>query len=324
MQGYRTVLQPVLRHPVASKPVPEVTVADIEALIAWLGTDGARPAKHTGAHRGGLGPRSIRATLVALGPVFRMAERDGLVGRNVVRLAERPAVRKRRGRDLEHWQPGDLLRFRDQADGHEWAGAWLTLCGMSCADVMELRWADVDLDAGVVSVSQGRVALYYGDATDDPKSAQRVRQVPVGAIHPGAVEVLRDMQQRQSAQREALGAPDSGMVVVVDALARPLRPERYSDTFRELCDAAGVRSINLHSVRHSLAFWLHSLGVTPADAAALLGHTIEVHPSGSSVRTSAWTHARSIEPEARFSWSGRCAAPRASCRRACWRLRRRR
>jgi len=27
-------------------------------------------------------------------------------------------------------------------------------------------------------------------------------------------------------------------------------------------------------VRHSLAFWLHSFGVTPADAAALLGHNV--------------------------------------------------
>jgi len=32
-------------------------------------------------------------------------------------------------------------------------------------------------------------------------------------------------------------------------------------------------------VRHSLAFWLHSLGVPPADAAALLGHTVDVHLS---------------------------------------------
>lgn len=47
--------------------------------------------------------------------------------------------------------------------------------------------------------------------------------------------------------------------------------------FREACSGAGVPSIRLHSVRHSLAFWLHSLGVTPADAAALLGHTVEVH-----------------------------------------------
>lgn len=35
----------------------------------------------------------------------------------------------------------------------------------------------------------------------------------------------------------------------------------------------------MQSVRHSLAFWLHQIGVAPADAAALLGHTVEVHLS---------------------------------------------
>lgn len=67
--------------------------------------------------------------------------------------------------------------------------------------------------------------------------------------------------------------------MVVDELGQGPRPEVYSDRFRRLCRAAGVPSIRLHSVRHSLAFWLHSLGVTPADAAALLGHTVEVHLS---------------------------------------------
>jgi integrase len=67
--------------------------------------------------------------------------------------------------------------------------------------------------------------------------------------------------------------------VVVDALGTPVRPEWYFDRFRALSRAAGVPSIKLHSVRHSLAFWLHRAGVTPADAAALLGHTVEVHLS---------------------------------------------
>ena len=53
----------------------------------------------------------------------------------------------------------------------------------------------------------------------------------------------------------------------------------YSDRFRRLCASAGVPTINLHSVRHSLAFWLHQIGVAPADAAALLGHSTEVHLS---------------------------------------------
>jgi integrase len=67
--------------------------------------------------------------------------------------------------------------------------------------------------------------------------------------------------------------------VVVDALGRPVRPEWYSDRFRALCAGAKVPTITLHAVRHSLAFLLHKQGVSPADAAALLGHTVEVHLS---------------------------------------------
>lgn len=72
------------------------------------------------------------------------------------------------------------------------------------------------------------------------------------------------------------GAPINTVYVVADALGGPLRPEVYSDRFRRLCVAAGVRLMNLHSVRHSLAFMLHQAGVAPADCAALLGHTVEV------------------------------------------------
>ncbi|GAA1453978.1 hypothetical protein GCM10009618_17520 [Nesterenkonia lacusekhoensis] len=67
--------------------------------------------------------------------------------------------------------------------------------------------------------------------------------------------------------------------MVVDELGRGLRPATYSAWFWKLCDSGGHRRIRLHSVRHSLAFWLHSLGAPPADAAALLGHTAEVHLS---------------------------------------------
>ena len=66
---------------------------------------------------------------------------------------------------------------------------------------------------------------------------------------------------------------------MVDALGVPLRPEMYSDRFRAVCREAALPPITLHAVRHSLAFWLHREGVTPADAVALLGHTVEVHLS---------------------------------------------
>ena len=279
--GYAGSLTAVQRHHIASLPVIDITIADIQEFVAWLGREGGRPRK--GRESGlPLAINSIKSVKVALQQPFDLALAEGTITRNVVRLAKWPKARVKRGQDLEHWQPSELVKFRERADTDPLAGAWrLTLSGMTRADIMGLRWPDVDLEAGVASVSQGRVALDDGTTVvDDPKSAQRVRAVPFEAIHPGSIALLKKMKTRQAEWRLAAGAAwrDSGFVVV-DELGDPIRPEVYSDRFRRLCAAAGVRIITLHHVRHSLAFWLHQIGVAPADAAALLGHSTEVHLS---------------------------------------------
>ncbi|MFC7404294.1 tyrosine-type recombinase/integrase [Georgenia alba] len=131
--------------------------------------------------------------------------------------------------------------------------------------------------------------------------------MPFEAIHPGTAALLRSLKAAQAAERLAAGPAyreclESDRLVVVDALGEPMRPEVYSDRFRRLCVAAGVPSITLHSVRHSLAFWLHQVGVAPADAAALLGHTVEVHLS------TYLPHSRAAEFTAAAQALGRAAA----------------
>jgi integrase len=281
-EGYRGALAPVLRH-MGDRDSASLTPADMRDLVAWLATHGSRPSK---AHPDGgpLAPRSVRAAMVALGQVLDLAVSDGLLTRNVARGIKRPRQARTVGHDLEHWAPAELLAFRKYADGDELAAAWrLSLSGLTRADVLGLRWSDVDLDSGMVTIAQGRVQLQDGSqrsVVDEPKSAQRRRTVPVEVIHPGTVSLLRALKARQAADRLAAGGAwrETGYLVV-NPLGEPIRPELYSDTFHRLCSAAGVRVIRLHSCRHSLAFWLHGLGVAPADAAALLGHTVEVHLS---------------------------------------------
>jgi integrase len=67
--------------------------------------------------------------------------------------------------------------------------------------------------------------------------------------------------------------------VLVDPLGKPVRPELYSDRFRRLTQAAGLRVIHLHLVRHTLAVAMDRTGVAPVDAAPLLGHTVDVYVS---------------------------------------------
>jgi hypothetical protein len=51
-----------------------------------------------------------------------------------------------------------------------------------------------------------------------------------------------------------------GIGARVNALGVPIRSEMYSDTFRKLCRQAGVRTIHLHLVRHTLANALNRAG----------------------------------------------------------------
>jgi hypothetical protein len=60
-------------------------------------------------------------------------------------------------------------------------------------------------------------------------------------------------------------------IVLVNALGEPVRPELYSDQFRRLSRAAGLREIHLHLIRHTLAVAMNRAGVALVDAAPLLG-----------------------------------------------------
>lgn len=124
------------------------------------------------------------------------------------------------------WEPSDLLTFRAEADADDWAAGWrLTLSGLRRSEVLGLHWSAVDLDAGMVTVEAGRVAL-DGErtVTDDPKSAASWRTVPVESMHTGTVALLKTLKARQAADRLAAGSAyeDSGYVLV-DALGRPVR-----------------------------------------------------------------------------------------------------
>lgn len=279
-EGYAAVLCGVVRR-IGDRPAAQVTVDDVQELVTWLSKSGG---KVTATHPDGrpLAPRSVRFALIGLAQAFDLIHEKS---QNPVRddSIKKPRKVAKVGKDLEHWQSSELLQFVDHSGNDALAAAWrLTASGLTRADVLGHRWSDVDLDTGEVTVRQGRVAIKGSRETviDEPKSPSRRRTVPTEAIYSGTAARLRSLKAKQAADRLAAGGAwhDSGLVVV-NELGQPLRPERYSDRFKELCIAAGVPVIRLHSVRHSLAFWLHSLGVTPADAAAFLGHTVDVHLS---------------------------------------------
>lgn len=271
---YDTVLRPVVAR-LGHRRAQSLTRQDIESLVTALTADGRSQ-------------RTIQYTLGALRLVLAYGISDGVLTSNVAKDVRAPRRKKGDKKQINPWTPEELAKFVRAADNVPlyYAVAFrLTACGLRRSEVAGLNWAEVDLDAGTVHVVQSRVPV--GDGTielDDAKSEASDRHVPVEVMQPGTVAMLRRLKRQQAEDKLAFGpaygittAGDDNGLVFVDPHGVAVHPDAYTARFRKITKTAGLRSVGMHSIRHCLALQMHRLGVAPADAASLLGHTVGTH-----------------------------------------------
>ncbi len=256
VQGYRSALRPLVVL-LGDMKVIDVRTSDVQRFVSWVLREGSTTGKP-------LSPRSVKYALTAASQLFGRAVTGDVIAQNPVKpdvyRRKTKATAKRSGADF--WARPQVDAFRAVADADPPGAALrLTLAGMTRSEVHGLTWECVDLDAGTITIRQGRVALAgkpedgqdHSCAVDAPKTDQRWRTHPVETFEPGTLAALRSLKAAQAADRLRAGSAwtDSGFVVV-DAVRRPEGPERYSERFRKLAAEANLPAIRLHALRHSL------------------------------------------------------------------------
>ena len=284
LQGYEYALKPALAR-IGQRPVQAVTHDELVTLVRWLTERGGIRGK-------GLGRRSVEYTLTALKQVFDLAVIRKLRPDNPVDRVRAPRASKAERAKRKAFEPWSAAEYRQfvgyidlfEEDATMRAAFRLSGCGLRRGEVLALDWGHVDFERGTVHVEASRVTLGAGrTVTDDPKSQASDRIIPVDVACPGTMATL---QAAYKAQEEYLGhAPASDALVVVTKSQRSyerhlsaseLHPDTYSKRFRKMCALAGLRSVHLHSIRHTWAsIWLAS-GGSIADGAAFLGHTVPI------------------------------------------------
>ncbi|GLY88165.1 hypothetical protein Airi02_060940 [Actinoallomurus iriomotensis] len=98
---------------------------------------------------------------------------------------------------------------------------------------------------------------------------------------------LKEHKSRQEAEEDAAGErwTDSGLVFTT-AIGTPIEPRSLNRHFNALCDAAGIRRVRLHDLRHPCATLLLAQGVDGRTIMELLGH------SAIAVTMNIYTHVR--------------------------------
>jgi integrase len=248
-----------------SLPLAKLRPATISKLYGDLLTGGRLDGGR------GLSPKTVRNIAGTLHKALGEGVRWGILPTNPADGIELPKWNRPR---LDVFDAGEVAQFLAHAErvNDPNVALWrlVFVMGLRRGELLGLTWDDVDLVGGRVSISQTRVTSPDGKTyTETPKTDAGRR---TAKIDPGTVDALARLKDAHDAARAALGHWPSPFVAT-DAAGKPIRPAQFTKLFHRATDAAGLRRIRLHDLRHSSAVEQYRLGVSPAVISGRLGHS---------------------------------------------------
>lgn len=208
-----------------------------------------------------LSAKSVLGVHAVLHQILDDAVRRGVVAANVAASAAPP---RHEAVAVTTWSIDEVKTFLDAARHHRLHAVLVVLLttGLTRGELVGLRWGDIDLSAGTVTVRRV-VSMAGGTRTETQPTISAQRAVTIG---PRTVEVLRD-------HRSASGATDDGSPVFEKRGGGELNPESLSITFARLVDHAGVSRLTIGGLRHTHAALALKGGVNPLVVSKRLGHS---------------------------------------------------
>ena len=255
---YQGALGHVRRH-LGDVQLQKIRPADVAGLCATLS-------------RSGLAPRTIRLIHTVLHRALGQAKTWGLIRDNVTESVKPPPTPDQETSMLQPEQARELL---ERLRGHPlYLLASLALAtGMRRNEMLALRWRDVDLDAGRLTIEQSlEQTRAHGIRIKGPKTRKGRRTISLPA---STVTELRAHWRAQQEQRLALGmgrAPaDSPVLAAYDG--RPQSPNAVTKAWPVAMAAIGMSGVTLHSLRHTHASMLVASGMDILTVSRRLGHS---------------------------------------------------
>ncbi len=253
---YRDLVRLHIAGVIGNTPLAKLTAADVQRLYA----DRLKV----------LSPTTVRYIHAVLHHALDDAVKWGLLARNVANAVEPPQKARNEMRVWSAEEVGRILRAAaDDPLEAFWRLAIYT--GMRRGELLALKWSDLDLDAGALSVQRslgrGRTSrLEEGE----PKSRSGRRRI---ALSPSVVESLRHHRVRQLEHRLALGdAYEDRGYLFANEIGSHIHPNTLYRRFHDLTKRAGVPSIRFHDLRHTSATLLLAQGVHGKIVQERLGH----------------------------------------------------
>jgi integrase len=214
---------------------------------------------------------TIKQARSVLGQALRIARQRGKVSRNVITDTDPPRGPRRTVDPLPPEHAAAILNAdHSPRDTVRWGLA--LLYGLRQGEALALKWQDLDLDSGDLSITRALKRRRGGGLvladTKTPKSRRQVR------LDSEILETLKVHRREQAAQRLAAGClwQDDNLIFTT-GIGTPVHPSDDWKAWARLLKKLGIPHKRLHDARHTAATLTYKAGSSLDDVQLLLGHS---------------------------------------------------
>jgi integrase len=213
---------------------------------------------------------TVRYLLKLLRAALPAATDEELIERNVARLVKLRVTARRKIAPLSIQES---RRFLAVARTHRLFALWAVALGIGLrrGEALGLKWPDVDLDRGKLTVRRSLQRVDGKLTLHQTKTTTSERTIP---LPQPLIRALYEHQRRQLEERFTAGtAWEDHNLIFCTTHGRPIEPRNLNRAFAALLHKANLRPIRLHDLRHSCATMLFAQGVEAATVQRILGHS---------------------------------------------------
>jgi integrase len=229
--------------------------------------------------------RSVEAVHKTVKAAYALAVNKGQLVRNPAALATPPAAAEPKHSWYTPEQVGAFLSFvaglGDKSPLPHGLIDALVDTGGRRGEVLALRWADIDLEAGTAQVTRQLVA-HPKTKRLEVRPTKRPRSKSVIGLHPETEAALRQRRAQQSEARLKMGAGwprpgslDADLVFTFND-GRAIHPDTLTNIIGRLSERSGLGRLTPHGLRHAFASAALAARVPVEVVAARLGNTPRV------------------------------------------------
>ena len=257
-EGYREVIRTQLVPSLGSIPLTQLKPEHLQKV-------------YTAMQKDGMSASTVRYRHAVIHRALQTALELGLIVRNPADAIKPPKIHRK---EMQTWDEQEISQFLEAAKDSPHFTVFYTalFTGMRRSELLGLKWSDVDLVLGQISVSHGLHHLDNGEYVfTEPKSAKSRRTI---ALTPSNALLLRAHQEKQKLDRALSGLAWSNDDLVFGTLeGKPRFPDTISRAWEATAARASLKVIRFHDARHTHATVLLKLGVHPKIVQERLGHS---------------------------------------------------